>query len=126
MVNLTHQDLAKISQDFVAKSIISGRIYMRSLLAIPRIEEKDGILKDESNKEEEEGTEVRAEEREKEKPKPKRKKEESTWREIREQEELKYQEMKNIEVERKEPGGREIADNQHPKRNRYSTLGHKK
>ena len=38
------------------------RIYMRSLQGIHRIEGKDGILMDESNKEEEEGTEVRAEE----------------------------------------------------------------
>jgi len=48
--------------------------------------------------------------------KPKRKKEESTGRENREQEEPKYQETKNIVVERKERGGNEIVDNKCPQK----------
>jgi len=102
--NHMHQDLAKISQDFIAKSVVSGRIYMRSLQGIPRNNEPDKIIEEESNKEEEEGTEDRAEGREEKKPKPERNKEKSTRGENSEQKEPQHQEMKNIAIERQEIG----------------------
>ena len=69
-----HQDLAKISWNFVAKSVISGKLYMSTLQGPLMNDEHNEIVELESPKEVKED---RSDGSEKERLKPKKNKEES-------------------------------------------------